>query len=133
MVKHYRVKQVILHITTTNYFRAVRRIGIDAVVSKNISAVNEVLKLIRSDQQDLPVARFEDIDIDAIELTVSPDCKYLRKRYTLEQLSSDYCIGAISRNNELIIPNTHTEIHPGDELLVIVKEENISKAEKLFQ
>ena len=35
LVKHYGVKQVILHITTTNYFKAVRRIGVDAVVSKN--------------------------------------------------------------------------------------------------
>ena len=133
LVKYYGVKQVILHITTTNYFRAVRRIGLDAVVSKNISAVNEVLKLIRSDQQDLPVTRFEDIDIDAIELSVSPDCKYLRKRYTLEQLPEEFCIGSISRNNEIIIPNTHTEIRSGDELLVIIKEENISKAERLFQ
>ena len=133
LVKHYRVKQVILHITTTNYFKAVRRIGIDAVVSKNISAVNEVLKLIRSDQEDLPVTRFEDIDIDAIELSVSQDCKYLRKRYTLEQLSEDYCIGVISRNNQLIIPNTHSEIRSGDQLLVIIKEDNISKAERLFQ
>ena len=133
LVKHYGVKQVILHITTTNYFRAVRRIGIDAVVSKNISAVNQVLKLIRSDQQDLPVTRFEDIDIDAIELTVSPDCKYLRKKYTLEQLPEDLCIGSIFRNEELIIPNTHTEIRTGDKLLIIIKEENISKAERLFQ
>ena len=133
MAKHYGVKQVILHITTTNYFRAVRRIGIDAVVSKNISAVNQVLKLIRSDQQDLPVTRFEDIDIDAIEVSVSPDCKYLRKRYTLEQLPEDLCIGSIFRNEELIIPNTHTEIRTRDKLLVIIKEENISKAEALFQ
>ena len=133
LVKHYGVKQVILHITTTNYFRAVRRIGIDAVVSKNISAVNQVLKLIRSDQQDLPVTRFEDIDIDAIELIVSPDCKYLRKKYTLEQLPEDLCVGSIFRNEELIIPNTHTEIRTGDKLLVIIKEENISKAEALFQ
>ena len=36
LVKHFGVKQVILHITTTNYIRAVRRIGVDAVVSKNI-------------------------------------------------------------------------------------------------
>jgi Trk K+ transport system NAD-binding subunit len=79
------------------------------------------------------VTRFEDIDIDAIELTVSPDCKYLRKRYTLEQLTEDYCIGVISRNNQLIIPNTHSEIRAGDQLLVIIKEENISKAERLFQ
>ena len=79
------------------------------------------------------MTRFEDIDIDAIELTVSPDCKYLRKRYTLEQISEDYCIGVISRNNQLIIPNTHSEIRSGDQLLVIIKEENISKAERLFQ
>ena len=77
LVKHYGVKQVILHITTTNYFKAVRRIGVDAVVSKNISAVNEVLKLIRSDQQDIPVSRFEDLDVDAIELTVTSECKYV--------------------------------------------------------
>ena len=133
LVKHYGVKQVILHITTTNYIRAVRRIGVDAVVSKNISAVNEVLNFIRSDQQDLPVSRFEDINVDALELTVSQDCKYIRKRLTLDQVQDDLCIGSISRNGEMIIPNPHTEIHPGDELLLITKEENISKAENLFQ
>ena len=133
LVKHYGVKQVILHITTTNYFKAVRRIGVDAVVSKNISAVNEVLKLIRSDQQDLPVSRFEDLDVDAIELTVTPECKYLRKKYPIEKVPEELCIGAICRNNEMIIPNNFTEILAEDELLVITKEENISNAEKLFK
>ena len=133
LVKHYGVKQVILHITTTNYFKAVRRIGVDAVVSKNISAVNEVLKLIRSDQQDIPVSRFEDLDVDAIELTVAPECKYLRKKYSIEQVPEKLCIGAICRNNEMIIPNNFTEILTEDELLVITKEENISNAEKLFK
>lgn len=133
LVKHYGVKQVILHITTTNYFKAVRRIGVDAVVSKNISAVNEVLKLIRSDQQDLPVSRFEDLDVDAIELTVTPECKYLRKKYSIEKVPEELCIGAICRNNEMIIPNNFTEILAEDELLVITKEENISNAENLFK
>ena len=133
LVKHYGVKQVILHITTTNYFKAVRRIGVDAVVSKNISAVNEVLKLIRSDQQDIPVSRFEDLDVDAIELTVAPECKYLRKKYSIEQVPEELSIGAICRNNEMFIPNNFTEILAEDELLVITKEENISNAEKLFK
>ena len=133
LVKHYGVKQVILHITTTNYFKAVRRIGVDAVVSKNISAVNEVLKLIRSDQQDLPVSSFEDLNVDAIELSVMPECRYIRKKLTIAQIPEELCIGAICRNNEMIIPNNHTEIYAEDELLVITKEENISKVEKLFQ
>jgi trk system potassium uptake protein TrkA len=133
LVKHYGVKQVILHITTTNYFKAVRRIGVDAVVSKNISAVNEVLKLIRSDQQDLPVSSFEDLNVDAIELSVMPECRYIRKKLTIDQIPEELCIGAICRNNEMIIPNNHTEIYAEDELLVITKEENISKVEKLFK
>ena len=133
LVKHYGVKQVILHITTTNYFKAVRRIGVDAVVSKNISAVNEVLKLIRSDQQDLPVSSFEDLNVDAIELSVVQECRYIRKKLTIDQIPEELCIGAICRNNEMIIPNNHTEIYAEDELLVITKEESISKVEKLFQ
>ena len=133
LVKHYGVKQVILHITTTNYFKAVRRIGVDAVVSKNISAVNEVLKLIRSDQQDLPVSSFEDLNVDAIEISVVQECRYIRKKLTIDQIPEELCIGAICRNNEIIIPNNHAEIYAEDELLVITKDENISKVEKLFQ
>ena len=133
LVKHYGVKQVILHITTTNYFKAVRRIGVDAVVSKNISAVNEVLKLIRSDQQDLPISSFEDLNVDAIELSVVNECRYIRKKLTIDQIPEELCIGAICRNNKIIIPSNHTEIYAEDELLVITKEENISIVEKLFQ
>ena len=48
---------------------------------------------------------FEDLDVDAIELTVSPECKYLRKKYSIEQVPEELCIGAICRNNEMIIPN----------------------------
>ena len=133
LVKHYGVKQVILHITTTNYFKAIRRIGVDAVVSKNISAVNEVLKLIRSDQQDLPVSSFEDLNVDAIEISVVHECRYIRKKLTIDQIPEELCIGAICRNNEMIIPNNHTEIYAEDELLVITREENISIVGKLFQ
>jgi len=133
LVKHYGVKQVILHIATTNYFKAVRRIGIDAVVSKNISAVNEVLKLIRSDQQDLPVSSFEDLNVDAIEISVNHECRYIRKKMTLDQIPEELCIGAICRNSKIIIPNNHTEIYAEDELLVITREENIPKVENLFQ
>ena len=46
VAKHHGVKQVIMHISTTNYIKSIRGIGVDAIVSKNISAVNEVLKII---------------------------------------------------------------------------------------
>ena len=133
IAKNYNVKQVIMHINSSTYLKSMRRIGVDAIVSKNISAVNEVLKLIRSDQQDLPVSRFEDLNGDAIELSVLEESRYIRKKITIDQIPKELCVGAICRNNEMIIPNNHTEIYAEDELLLITKEENISKAEKLFQ
>ena len=94
LVKHYGVKQVILHITTTNYIRAVRRIGVDAVVSKNISAVNDIINFILSDEEELPVSRIEDVDVDALEITVADKCMYLQKHFTLDKLPDYLCIGA---------------------------------------
>ena len=35
LMKHYGVKQVIVHINSTSFFKVVRRIGVDAVISKN--------------------------------------------------------------------------------------------------
>ncbi len=133
IVKHFGVKQVILHITTSNYLKSVRRIGIDAVVSKNISAVNEVLKVIHSDQQDLPISRFEDILIDAVEIAIKPNCKYIRKKYSLEKIPENMCLGAIIRDGSVKIPNSHTELKVGDQLLIFTKPDCIDKAEDLFK
>jgi trk system potassium uptake protein TrkA len=107
--------------------------GIDAIVSKNVSAVNEVLKFIHTDQQEIEISRFEDIDIDSIELEVMPDCKFLRKKYTLDDLPDTICLGAIIRNEKIIIPNKKSNIKENDKLLIFLKPEYISKVENIFQ
>ena len=132
IVKHYGVKQVILHINTASYLKSVRRIGVDAVLSKNISAVNEVIRIIKSDQQSLPVCRFDEIDIESIELKVSKGSKYIVKKYTIADLPENISLGAIIRNGKIHIPDQHIEIHSDDELLLFSKPENIEIAENLF-
>ena len=131
-MKHYGVKQVILHINTTSYLKSVRRIGVDAVLSKNISAVNEVIRIIKSDQQSLPVCRFDEIDIESIELKVSKVSKYITKKYTISDIPENISLGAIIRNGKIHIPDQYIEIHSDDELLLFSKPENIEIAENLF-
>ena len=132
IVKHYGVKQVILHINTTSYLKSVRRIGVDSVVSKNISAVNEVIKIIKSDQQSLPVCRFDEIDIESIEVKVSKYSKYINKKYTISDIPENISLGAIIRNGKINTPDQHIEILPNDELLLFSKAKNIEIAESLF-
>ena len=133
LAKDYGVKQVIVHISTTNYIRPIRRMGIDAIVSKNISAVNEVFKFIHSDQQEVEISRFEDIDIDSIELEVLSGCKYLKKNLSISDLPDSICLGAIIRGNMIIIPNFKSTIQVNDKLLIFLKPDYISKVENIFQ
>tara|TARA_B100000131_G_C18115631_1_gene611191 strand:+ start:1390 stop:2736 length:1347 start_codon:yes stop_codon:yes gene_type:complete len=125
-------KQTIVHIVTTNYLPAVRRIGVDAIVSKNISAVNEVVKYIHSDKS-LSISHFEDIDVEVLELSVSEESKVSRKKYTIDQLPEDIRVGGIIRGGKAIILDQIGHIMPSDDIIVFVKEESIVKAKNLFQ
>ena len=132
LMKHYGVKQVIVHINSTSFFKVVRRIGIDAVISKNTSAVNKVLKIIRSDEDKLSVSRFDEIDIESVEITVKEDSDFLIRELSIKDLPDEICLAAIARKDKIIIPIRTTELKVGDELLFFTKLEDIYKAEQLF-
>ena len=132
LMKHYGVKQVIVHINSTSYFKVVRRIGVDAVISKNTSAVNEVLKIIRSDEDKLSVSRFEEIDIEVVELQVKENSDFINRNLSIKDLPEQICLGAIVRKNNIIIPNNNTQLRIDDELLFFTKSEDIHIAEALF-
>ena len=131
-MKHYGVKQVIVHINSTRYFKVVRRIGVDAVISKNTSAVNEVLKIIRSDEDKLSVSRFEEIDIEVVELQVKENSDFINRNLSIKDLPEQICLGAIIRKDNVIIPNNQTQLRIDDELLFFTKSEDIHTAEELF-
>jgi len=132
LAKHYGAKQVILHITTTNYLKSVRRIGADAIVSKNISAVNEVLNVIRSNEDNVEIHRFDDVGVEAIDVIVDESSRYIAKEMSIDEIPSNFSIAAIIRDGIVIIPNIMTEIKSNDELLIFTKPEHAKDAESLF-
>jgi trk system potassium uptake protein TrkA len=91
-----------------------------------------VIRIIKSDQQSLPVYRFDEIDIESVEIRVSKTSKYIRKKYSILDIPENIALGAIVRNDKIYIPDQHTEVQPGDELLLFAKARNIKLAEDLF-
>jgi trk system potassium uptake protein len=132
LAKHLGAKQVIPHINTTSYLPAVRRIGVDAIVCKSIAAVNEIIKFIRSDKSRY-ISRFEDLDIEAVEIQVHPESKFVKKGYKIDKIPLDLSLGAIFRDDVIEIPGDHSAIYPGDHLLLFSKPQHVVKAEELFQ
>jgi len=133
IAKNYNVKQVIMHINSSTYLKPMRRIGVDAIVSKNISAVNEILNIIESDKEEIQISRFEDIDIDVLQIHVLENSKYFNRNYKITDIPESICLGAIIRNEEIIIPSFNTQIEINDELIIFLKPDSIAKAENLFQ
>ena len=134
IAKYKGVKQVIMHVSTTNYFKSMRKIGIDAVVSKNISAVNDVFKIIHAKSEDINITPFEDMHIDALEITANPNSKYFSKNYTVKDLPDNICLAGIVRDNEVIIPSINkSTIEENDKLLIFLNPESLSKIENLFK
>ena len=103
------------------------------VISKNISAVNEILKYIRTEQENIEISRFEDLDVEAVELRVDRNCRYLRKDYILSNLPNTISLCSIIREHEVIIPNHKTQILANDQLLIFAKPNEIKEIESLFK
>jgi trk system potassium uptake protein TrkA len=134
MAKYKGVKQVIMHVSTTNYFKSMRKIGIDAVVSKNISAVNDVFKIIHSKSEDINITPFEDMHIDALEIIANQNSKYFVKNYTVDDLPHNICLAGILRNDDIIIPSINKfTIEENDKLLIFLNPKSLSKIENLFK
>jgi len=133
IAKDFGVKQVITHVNTTDYYKVIKKMDLSIVISKNISAVNEILKYIRTEQENIEISRFEDLDVEAVELRVDRNCRYLRKDYILSNLPNTISLCSIIREHEVIIPNHKTQILANDQLLIFAKPNEIKEIESLFK
>ena len=133
IAKDFGVKQVITHVNTTDYYKVIKKMDLSIVISKNISAVNEILKYIRTEQENVDISRFEDLDVEAVEITVGMDCGYIRKNYSIADIPNTISLSAIIRNSEVMIPNQKSEILINDQLLVFAKPNEIKEIESLFK
>ena len=131
--KDFGVKQVITHITTTNYYKVLKNMDLSIVISKNISAVNEILQYIRTEQENIRISRYEDLELEAVELKVNLNSSYIAKGYKISDIPETVTLASIIRNNEIIIPSIKTQIFPEDELLLFLKPNDIKKVELLFK
>lgn len=131
LAKHLGVKRVIIHVTTNEYIPLMDKIGIDAVVSKNVETVNAIMRYIRRGNV-IAVSLFEDIKAEAIELIPRTE-SYITKHPIKDlDLPEDMIIGALIRQSRIIIPKGDTQILPEDKVVVFLKPNLIQKVEKYF-
>jgi trk system potassium uptake protein TrkA len=131
LAKHLGARHVVVHLNTASYLPIARRIGIDTVVSKNSATVEAIMRVIKS-TRGLEVSRFEDVDLEAVELVADEDSRVTKQLVKDIRFPAGLILGAILRGPGVEIPTGETQILPDDRVLIFVKDEALDKVVKFF-
>ena len=133
LAHHLGVKQTVIHLSTTEYMPIVQEIGLGAVISKNMSTVNSILKFISSSQTETPITTFDEIDVDVIEFSPEPGSKVTTLPLQDIRFPEDSIVGVINHHGQLSIARGSSQLTDEDTVLVFAKSSAVSTLRKLFE
>lgn len=124
------VPRVIALIERRGYASVVGSIGITALVSKNVAAVNTVLGMVRKGK--ILGAAVLGPDAEVLEFLAMETAPVTMARIRDLEFPKGAILGALVREGEVIIPSGEDQVRPGDQLLVFTTKKAMKKVEKLF-
>ena len=133
LAHHLGVKQTVIHLSTTEYMPIVQEIGLGAVISKNMSTVNSILKFISSSQTETPITTFDEIDVVVIEFSPEPGSKVTTLPLQDIKFPEDSIVGVINHHGQLSIARGSSQLTDEDTVLVFAKSSAVSTLRKLFE
>ncbi|UCF79572.1 MAG: NAD-binding protein, partial [Candidatus Eiseniibacteriota bacterium] len=131
VAKHLKVPKIISLINRTEYWAIIPNIGIDAYISKQLLTVNKILKFVRRGAV-VSVASIPGIAAEAIELIPRKGSKITKKPLSELAFPKDAIVGAVMRDDHVLIPVGDTQLKPGDKVVLFALPSGIHEAERLF-
>ena len=132
LANHLGAKQSIIHVVNTEYMPTIKEIGFGAVISKNLSTANSILRKLHSDISDTSVATFHEIGLDAYELQPEDGSEITKKPLNELNLPKDSIIGMINHHGKISVAHGNSQLTEEDIALVFAKSSGRSKINKMF-
>ena len=131
LAKHLGAKKVIAKVDRTNYIPILEKIGVDAVVNPRMTTASAILRFIRRGKI-ISLTLLKEGKAEVIELIVSPHSKIINTPLRKANLPQNSIIGAIVRQDEVIIPHGDDIIQPEDKIIIFALSSDIKEIEKIF-
>jgi trk system potassium uptake protein len=131
LAKSLGAPKVVSLIDRFDYLPLVARVGVDAAVSPRMSAVNAILTHVRRGSV-LAVAALKGTRAEGIEFDVSRRFPYAGRPLQDVRFPDGSLIGAIIRDNQVVIPRGTDFIMVGDRVIVFLVPEALRAVEELF-
>ena len=123
------VRLTITRISKLSYLPLVSAIGLERVVSPRISAANAILQYIRRGKI-ISVTQIQGEEAEAIEFVALETSEIVHRPLNQLNLPAGTIIGAIVRQEKMIVPKGETVVLPGDRVVILSRREAVSKVEK---
>lgn len=131
LVRNYEVPNIIARVSNPDHEEAFKEVGIDNVISPEVTAAGFLEKLItRPNVADLITLGEGDGEI--LDMTVTND-KIVGKKIKDISPDKDYIIIATYHDGKLIIPQTDSVLSRGEKISVLVKRGAFKKVAKKFE
>ncbi len=106
--------------------------GIDMVVSPRVAAINSILHLVRAGRV-LQASETGREDVEMIEYQVGAGDPVAGTPLAGLRFPQESLVGAIFREQDVIIPRGDTELHAGDKVLVVALKSAVPKLERFMK
>lgn len=136
LAKQHGVKKVVAKVHRMSHSDIIRSMGIDNVVSPKLITTNYIIRYVRGLKNAMgnPVNalyRIVENKAEVIELTAVNSVKYIDIPLKKLNVIKGILIAAIVRKNEIIIPNGNDVIKPGDNVILITKDKEITELDNI--
>lgn len=131
LAKTHGARKVVALIQKLEFIPLVNRVGIDAAVSPRLSTVNAILRYVRRGRV-VAVASLRSIEAEAIEFNVPPQSPAVDTPVAALDLPDAALIGAVIRNDEVLVPTGQDALRAGDKAILFALPEAIPELERIF-
>lgn len=131
LAKQHGAKRVIALVNKVSYTPLIRMMGIDAVVSPRTITVSSIMQHVRRGRIKALHSLREGF-AEVIEAEVSDTSSIANLEIGNLKLPRDVLIGAIVRDNQVLMPDPDVTIRPGDHVIVLAEQSQARKVEKMF-
>jgi trk system potassium uptake protein TrkA len=131
LAKDFGAQRTFVRVGHTEYITLMAKVGVDVVLSPRLTMAEVILRQVHRSKFAM-LALLEGAKASALEVNVSPKSPCLGKKLKDIKFPQNCLMGAIYRQNTVIVPNGESVLQPGDKVVMFSVPELINKIEKYF-
>ncbi len=131
LVRKFNVPNIIARVSNPDHEEAFKEVGIDKVISPEISAARELAQYVTNPNVSTLTTLGEG-DAEILEMTITND-KMVGKRFKEVSPTKDFIIISAYQNGKFKIPQPDDTIARGEKVSVVVKRGTMKKVSKILE